>query len=273
MGDRDEGVTLEDPRQRALIACLELVVELLVDALADLGRGRLDVDARRDRAHDPQDHPEVLHVGPDRLGHPRVLDLDRHIAAVVQAGAVDLADRGRGDRLLVELGEQVHELVLELGLDHLAHVVEADVGSGVAQGAELALELVAVLLGDQPDVEEAQDLPELHRRALHRAERGDDLLGRLDVALLERGRLALRRTHDVRRLGGHLPRALARGKPADARRSRDPAGGHLVLSHRAALATRRRCRRRSPRATGSRPCGRRRSRDPTGPASPACPRR
>ena len=177
----------EDPRQRALVLRLELVVELVVDPRADLlGRG-LDVEAGRDPLHQPQDDPEVLHVGPDRGGDARVLDLDRDLAAVVQPRAVDLADRGGGDRLGVELGEVLLQRRLELGLDHLAHAGEADLRRRVAQLAELALELLAVLLGHQPDVEEAHHLPELHRRALHRPERGHDLLGGLDVAALERG--------------------------------------------------------------------------------------
>ena len=69
---------------------------------ADLLGGRLDVEPGRDLLHQPQDHPEVLHVGPDGLGDARVLHLDRDLAAVVQPRAVDLADRGGGDRLLVE---------------------------------------------------------------------------------------------------------------------------------------------------------------------------
>ena len=151
---------------------LELVVELVADPRADLlGRG-LDVEAGRDPLHQPQDHPEVLHVGPDRGGDARVLDLDRDDAAVVQPRPVDLADRGGRDRLLVELGEDLAQRRLELGLDHLAHVGEAHLRRRVAQLAELALELLAVLLGHEPDVEEAHHLPELHRRALHRPERG-----------------------------------------------------------------------------------------------------
>ncbi len=106
-GHDDERVAAEDPRERALVLRLQLVVELLADARAELLGGRLDVEAGRDLLHQPQDHPEVLHVGPHRLGDARVLDLDRHLAAVGQAGAVDLADRGGGDRLLVELGERL----------------------------------------------------------------------------------------------------------------------------------------------------------------------
>src|SRR5580704_17383450 len=47
LGYNDERVSLEDPRQRALVLSLELVVELLSDALADLARDRLDVQLRR----------------------------------------------------------------------------------------------------------------------------------------------------------------------------------------------------------------------------------
>ena len=140
----------------------------------------------RDPLHQPQDHPQVLHVGPHRLGDARVLHLDRHVAPVVQPRAVDLPDRGGGDRLVLEGRERLLHRLLELGLDHLAHVREAHLRRRVAQLAELALELLAVLLGHEADVEEAHDLPELHRGALHRPERGDDLLGGLEVAALER---------------------------------------------------------------------------------------
>ena len=104
----------------------------------------------------------------------------------MQPRAVHLADRGGGDRLLVELVEHVAQALLELLLDHLAHVLEGDRGRRVAQRGQLALELLAVLLGHEPDVEERHHLPDLHRGALHRAQRVDDLLGGLDVAALER---------------------------------------------------------------------------------------
>ena len=116
-----------DAGQRALVRGLELVVELLVDALPDLPTDRPHVEARRDGLDQTQDHPEVLHVGPDRGGDPRVLDLDRDLAPVVQQRAVDLADGGGGDRRLVELREDAAELVAVLTLDDLAHVLEGDV--------------------------------------------------------------------------------------------------------------------------------------------------
>ena len=162
---------------------------------------------------------------------PGVLDLDRDVAAVVQLRAIDLADRGGRDRLVVELGEGVLERLLELGLDHLAHVAEADLGRGVAQRAELALELLAVLLGHEPDVEEAHHLPELHRRALHRPERGHDLLGGLEVAALERGALALLGPGQVGRVRAELARRLAGGEARHAGGPRDPPGRDPVLGH------------------------------------------
>ena len=73
VGDDDERVAAEDPRQRALVLRLELVVELLADPRADLLGGRLDVEPGRDLLHQPQDHPQVLHVGPHRLGDAGVL--------------------------------------------------------------------------------------------------------------------------------------------------------------------------------------------------------
>ena len=103
----DERVAAEDAREPALVLRLELVVELVADARADLLGGGLDVEPRRDALHQPQDQPEVLHVGPHGLGDARVLDLDRDVAPVVQPRAVDLADRGRGDRVLVERVERL----------------------------------------------------------------------------------------------------------------------------------------------------------------------
>ena len=182
VGDDDERVAAEDARQAPLVLGLELVVELLLDARADLGAQRLGVEARRDRLHEPQDHPEVLHVRAHRGVDARVLDLDRDVAPVVEARLVDLADRGGGDRHRVERLEDLVERLVVLLLDDLLHVLEGDLRRRVAQLGELGLELLAVLLGDQADVEERHHLAELHRRALHRPQRGDDLLGGLELA-------------------------------------------------------------------------------------------
>jgi hypothetical protein len=77
------------------------------------------------------------------------------------------------------------------------------------------LELVAVLLGHEADVEERHHLPELHRGALHRPQRGHDLLGRLDLATLQRGVATLLAARHVCCAGARLTDRLACCKPPD----------------------------------------------------------
>ena len=259
----DERVAAEDPGHRALVGGLELVVELLVDAQADLLGDLLDVEAGRHPREQAHDQPEVLHVGADRVGDARVLDLDGHRAAVVEGRAIDLPDRCGGDRLVVEGREQLVEGVLELGLDDPAHLLEGDRRSGVAKRGELALELVAVGLGHQAHVEERHDLAELHRRALHRPEHGDDLLGGLHLAAGQRGLAGLVAAGEVRRARPELADGLSCGEAPDRCRAHHPRGRDVLARHLAspvsALSSRGRCRR-SRRASGPRPCGRRRSR-------------
>ena len=169
----------------------------------------------RDPLQQPQDHPEVLHVGPDRLGDARVLDLDRDLAAVVQA-ARGRPGRSRRRRSASRRTPRTPRRASRPSSDSidLAHVGEAHLRRRVAQLAELALELLAVLLGHEADVEERHHLPELHRRALHRPQRGDDLLGRLEVAALERLLLALVVARQVAVARAELARGLARREAA-----------------------------------------------------------
>ena len=109
VGDEDERVAAVEPRDRALVRRLELVVELLADPRRGPRGDRLDVELGREAPHQAHEHAEVLQVGADRRRDARVLDLDGDLAAVVQRRAVDLADRGGGDRLGVELGEDLLE--------------------------------------------------------------------------------------------------------------------------------------------------------------------
>ena len=128
------------------------------------------------------DQPQVLEVGAHRLGHARVLHLDGHLAPVVQAGAVDLADRGGRHGLLVELGEHVVEPLAQAVLDHLAHALERHARGGVAQLGQLGLDALLELGREGAGVDERGHLADLHRRALHLAEHLEDLLGRLHLA-------------------------------------------------------------------------------------------
>jgi hypothetical protein len=104
LGDAGVGMAAEDACDAALVLRLDLVVELLADAVAQLTAERLDVEARREALHEREEHVHVAQVGVDRLRDARVLDLHRHVAALVRAGAVDLADRrGRHGRLVERL--------------------------------------------------------------------------------------------------------------------------------------------------------------------------
>src|SRR5204862_5123430 len=152
-------------------------------------------------------------------------------AAVVQPGAGDRADRRGRAGCVLEGGARLLDRLAELGLAHLAHVGEARLGRRVAQLAELALELLAVLLGHEADVEEAHDLPELHRRALHRPQRRHDLLGRLQVTALERLVAPLLVTREVRRARAEMAGGLAGRQARYARRAREPGRRDPVLRH------------------------------------------
>ena len=147
-----------------------------------------------------------------------------------QPRPVYLADRGRRDRLLVELLEHLLERVVELRLDHLAHVLEGDRRRGVSQLRELLLELLPVLLRNEPDVEERHHLADLHRGALHRSQRGHDLLGGLDVAALER-LLAVLIAGDVGGARAELARGLVGSEPPDLGGAAYARGRDLLLGH------------------------------------------
>ena len=98
----DERVAAVGALDGAVVLGLDLVVELLGDPLAQLAVERLDVEPGREPLDERQQQREVAQVGLDRLGDAGVLELDRDLVAVERDRAVDLADRGGGERLLLE---------------------------------------------------------------------------------------------------------------------------------------------------------------------------
>ena len=114
LGHVRERVAAVRARDRALVLRLELVVELLGDPLAQLRVDRLDVQAGREPLDERQQQREVAQVGVDRLGDAGVLDLDRDRPPLVRHRAMDLADRGGRERLLLELGEHRRRLLPQL---------------------------------------------------------------------------------------------------------------------------------------------------------------
>src|SRR5690606_33427802 len=80
--------------------------------------------------------------------------------AVVGARAVDLADRGAGERLVVPLHEALVERALKLLLDQRADLAGRRARGGGAQRGHAGLERLAALLGPHP-VDVAGPLPHL----------------------------------------------------------------------------------------------------------------
>ena len=215
------------PLDPPLVLRLELVVELLDDPLAQLRGERLRVEAGREPLDQRQQQHRVAQVGLDRLGDPRVLDLDDDIVAVERRRSVDLADRRRRERTLVELGEDAAERSAELVSHQPLELRERDRRDVVAELGELRLQRVALVLGEAVELDHREHLPDLHRRATHLPELLDELVDERGGALVLRGCGALRRADAIGRPHARPPHTLAGHEPADPGGPRDPPGRQL----------------------------------------------
>ena len=110
-------------------------------------------------------------------------------------------------------------------LDHPPHLLERHRRRGVAELGQLALELLAVLLLHQADVQERHHLAELHRRALHRPQRRHDLLRGLQLPARQRLFGGLLPARHVRRARPELLDGLVRGQLAHRRGAAHARGG------------------------------------------------
>ena len=213
---------------RPLVLGLELVVELLRDPLAQLGVERLDVEAGREPPHEREQQREVAQVGLDRLGHARVLDLDRDRLALVGHRAVDLADRGGRERLLLELGEDGGGLLPQLLAQQLLEPLERERRHVVAQLRQRLLEALALVLGQRAEVDRGEHLADLHRRTAHLPELLDQLARERRRPFARRLVRPLGRAHDVGGAGSHPASGLARHEAAEARGAGEAGGGRLA---------------------------------------------
>ena len=103
--------------------------------------------ARGEPFHERQQQRRIAQVGLDGLRHPGILDLDGHLVAVERGGAVHLADRGGGERLLVEVAEHAPERAAELLAHQLLEIREPHRRDVVAKRGEAALQLVPLVFG------------------------------------------------------------------------------------------------------------------------------
>jgi hypothetical protein len=129
---------------------------------------------------------------------------------------VDLADRRGGHRDAREVREVVGEAAAEVGLDDLAHLIEVGGRRGVAQLGQTALEALALTLGHEVEVDRAEDLADLHRRALHLPETRHELVGGLHRPRIPGGVAGVVVAHRVGRPSAQPARAGARDEAADA---------------------------------------------------------
>src|SRR5207244_10136599 len=109
----------------------------------------------------------------------RILDLDRHLAAVTQAAPVDLRQRRRGDRRRLEGREHLVETSAELALEVWTELLER-----TRRHAVLELGEDLDVLRGQDVGTRAEELADLDRQPL---EPGGEPVGRLGAAAVVAG--------------------------------------------------------------------------------------
>src|SRR5699024_2658932 len=159
------------------------IVELGDGAGVQLVDHGLDVRARIQWPQERSETPELPEVGAQGLVGARVLHLDGHLPAVRPARAVDLADRGGGGGLPVEVLEPLAPPQTELRVEDPLHLVRGERWRlGLEFGERLA-ERFGVPVR-HPGLEHTQRLADLHGAALELTENGEDLLGGVIAHLL-----------------------------------------------------------------------------------------
>jgi hypothetical protein len=189
--DVDERMSAVVLGELGLIGCLESIVELLGYANAYLTSHASNVKAHFQRRQTADDQAQkcrkqlgVLQVGADRVGHPRILDLDRHFAAVAEPGRVDLADRSRGEWLPVERDKSTLDRAAKLTLKHRARELRRHRRCIIAQPCQTRLvDRLELRWHRGAGRDEREHLPGLHQGALGAAEQLGVALRRADVKL------------------------------------------------------------------------------------------
>ncbi len=162
----------------ALVLGLQPVVQFHLGALDHLVDHALDVGAGGELLEHTDHALHGLQIGTQRLVGAGVLDLDRHVAAVVPHRPVHLPDAGRGHRCVVKRIEPGAPLGAQLPVEHAVHLRRRQRRGVLLQlGQRLAVGL-AELLGHR-GLHHRQCLADLHRAALELAEDGEQLIGGL----------------------------------------------------------------------------------------------
>ena len=184
------GVAVVGRGEGPLVVGLRAVVQLLTEAGAQFGDQRRHRHPAGDQRGQPQGHGQRADIARDRIGHPRVLDLDGHVRAVGPHRTMDLADRGRGGRVLVELAELRAPSRSQLRFQHRADLGERQARVVLLQGAQGVLPRVVGVGGEQ-GVDGGEQLAELEGPALEATQRGPGVVGGRGAGLLAEYRAIL----------------------------------------------------------------------------------
>ena len=152
----------------------------------------------------------------DRVRHPRVLDLHRDRATVVQPRGVDLTDRGCRQRLPVELGERALSPLMKLALKNGARKLGRHRRRLIAQPRQRRLiDRQELRRHRGTGGDEREHLPGLHQRALGAAEQLGVALRGADVELgaVRARQLAPQSDHDCLARGTSAQRRQRSGTP------------------------------------------------------------
>src|SRR6266568_1953111 len=161
----DVWMALVVAREQLLAATLEAVIDLLLESLSELLHQRARVEAWKGGADDAPQKRHVAQVRGDAPGDPRVLDLDRHRAAVACDRAVHLTDRGGRKCERIPLREDLIRRGAELFGDHAGRHFRAHRGCRLLQPAHGCANRLRQVL-----VDVARHLTELHEHTTHGAE-------------------------------------------------------------------------------------------------------
>ncbi len=138
------------------------------------------------------------------------------------------------DGLPVEALEQLLRRLVPLGAQHALHLLPRHRRRRGAQRGQLLLVELAVLRGKELGVDEGGELADLHRRALHPAQRLHHPLRGLEMAALQRLGTRVRGAGQVGRAGAGVAGALGAENRSHLRRAAHPAGRNrsvVVLGH------------------------------------------
>ena len=166
-----------------------LVVELFMDLRSNVVEGLANVELAQGRAANHcLEETEVLEVAGYDLRDPRILNLDRDWRPVGELCAIDLANAGRRDRLVVEAAKHLVGWLADFVYEHVEHFSQRHDGRvRLKAGQDLLVGRSDVVW--HPIVHIGDDLAGLHGQALHVAQD----LDRVQRCLAVIGELALAR--------------------------------------------------------------------------------